>query len=515
MSSLVLAAAHIKGPHIDWAELSPLVVLGVGAIVVLLVGLARNAVIRERVVPFLALVTLAGAAGTEIWRFTHAETIIAGALRVDDLALIVDLICAASAAAAVLLSWRARAPREAGQGEFHGLLLFSVMGMGVLVSAQDLITLFLGLELLSIPLYVLCAAEYRREGSLESGLKYLIIGSVGSATLVYGLGMIYGATGQTGFTEIANVLAGANGSNILGDPLLLSGIALVVVGFAFKASVAPFHQWTPDVYEGAPTPITAFMATATKAAAIAVFLRFFDVAVISEQTNWAPALAALATATILIGNVGALGQTSLKRLLGYSGVAQAGYMLSGVVVGTRLGISATVLYLIAYLLMNIGAFAVVQHQELATGDDQIAGLSGLGRRSPVLGWSITIAMLALAGIPGTIGFIGKFQLIHALVDGGYSWLAIVLVVGAMISLGYYLRVVAAVWMSPAGAPTTAPAAGGYAPIAGGSPEADKLPYPEVLFVGVLFGALTIVFGIVPGPVFHLASHAGAALTGLF
>ncbi len=514
MSFLILAAAHIKGPHIDWAQLSPLVVLAVGALVVLLVGLAASATVRSRVVPALSLVTLAGAIGTEIWRFQHpATTIIAGALRIDSLGLTIDLVCAGAAVATVLLSLRATAPREAGHGEFHGLLLFSVMGMAVLVSAVDLITLFLGIELLSIPLYVLCAAEYRREGSLESGLKYLIIGSVGSATLVYGLAMIYGATGQTGFSGIAQALGSFSGGNILGDPMLLSGIALVVVGFAFKASVAPFHQWTPDVYEGAPTPITAFMATATKAAALAVFLRFFDVAVISEQTNWAPALAALATATILIGNVGALGQTSLKRLLGYSGVAQAGYMLSGIVVGTRLGVSATVLYVIAYLLMNLGAFAVIQHQEAATGDDQIGGLSGLGKRSPALAWSMTLAMLALAGVPGTVGFIGKFQLIHALVNGGYGWLAIVLVVGAMISLGYYLRVVAAVWMTPDSARATAP--GGYAPIAGGSPEADKLPYPEVVFVGLVFAALTVVFGVIPGPLFHFASHAGAALSGLF
>ncbi len=518
MSSLILATAHVKGPHIDWAELSPIVVLAVGAIVVLLAGLAGQAQLRRRVIPVLSLVTLAGAVGTEIWRFPHAQTIVAGALRMDDLGLIVDLVCAVSAAAAVLLSLRAEAPREAGHGEFHGLLLFSVMGMAVLISAQDLITLFIGLELLSIPLYVLCASEYRREGSLESGLKYLIIGSVGSATLVYGLAMIYGATGQTGFDQIARVLAGggANGT-LLGDPLLLSGIALVVVGFAFKASVAPFHQWTPDVYEGAPTPITAFMATATKAAALAVFLRFFDVAVISEQTTWAPALATLATATMLIGNVGALGQTSLKRLLGYSGVAQAGYMLSGVVVGTRLGVSSTVFYIVAYLLMNLAAFAVVQHQEAASGDDRIGGLSGLGRRSPALAWSITIAMLALAGVPGTVGFIGKFRLIDALVNGGYGWLAIVLVVGAMISLGYYLRVVAAVWMSPegVGAATGPTLPGNVAPVAGGSPELDRLPYPEVVAVGVVFAAATIFFGVIPGPLFHFASHAGAALTGLF
>jgi NADH-quinone oxidoreductase subunit N len=516
-NTAAVLAHHIKGPHIDWAAMSPFLVLAVGALVVLLVGLLSGKVARERVVPALTLLTLAGAVGMEIWRFPYAETIVSGALRVDDLALVVDLICAVSAAAAVILAFRSEAPRTAGQGEFHSLLLFSVLGMAVLVSAQDIITLFIGIELLSIPLYILCAAEYRREGSLESGLKYLIIGSVGSATLLYGLAMIYGATGQTGFGGIAQALAGSLGTNLLGDPLLLTGVALVVVGFAFKASVAPFHQWTPDVYEGAPTSITAFMATATKAAALAVFLRFFDVALISEQTTWAPMLAALATATILVGNVGALGQTSLKRLLGYSGVAQAGYMLAGVVVATQLGVSATVLYLVAYLIMNIAAFAVVVAQQAELGHDRISGLAGLGRRSPLLGWAMTLAMLGLAGVPGTVGFIGKFQLIHALVDGGYGWLAIVLVVGAMISLGYYLKVVAAVWMSPAAATAAAAAdgPGSLAPIAGGSPEADGLPYTEIVLLASLFGALIVIFGVIPGPLFTLAAHAGHAITGIF
>ncbi len=289
--------------------------LGVGALVVLLVGLLRGAVWRERIVPALTIIALLGAIGVEIWRFHHPATIIHGALRIDDLGLIIDFICSVSAIAAVVLSLRDQAPRDAGHGEFHSLLLFSVMGMAILASSQDIITLFVGLELLSIPLYILCAAEYRREGSLESGLKYLIIGSVGSATLVYGLAMIYGASGQTGFAGIASAITN---NNILSDPLLLGGIALTAVGFAFKASVAPFHQWTPDVYEGAPTPITAFMATATKAAALAIFLRFFDVALISDQTKWAPLLSALAAITIIVGNTGALGQTSLKRLLGFS-----------------------------------------------------------------------------------------------------------------------------------------------------------------------------------------------------
>jgi NADH-quinone oxidoreductase subunit N len=555
----VLAAHHLKGPHIDYAGLSPLIVLGVGALVVLLVGLLRAPAVRRHVVPLLSVITLGGAIGTEIWRFHQHGSIIAGALMVDDLAILIDLICAVAALAAVIMSWRSVAPTEAGQGEYFGLLLFSVFGMNILAASQDLVTLFLGLEMLSIPLYILCASEHRREGSLESGLKYLIIGSVGSATLVYGLAMVYGATGQTGFSGIANaVTSGQLGGGLLGDPLLLTGLALVMVGFAFKASVAPFHQWTPDVYEGAPTPITAFMATATKAAALAVFLRFFDVAAVSAQDKWAPAVATIAAITIIIGNVGALGQTSLKRMLGYSGVAQAGYMLGGLVVGSKLGVSSTVLYLGAYLGMNMAAFAVVHAVERDTGDDQLSSLAGLGRRSPWLAWPITIGMFALAGIPGTVGFTGKFQLIHALVDGNYLWLAIVLVIGAMISLGYYLRVVATVWMSaPAPAPVgTARAGVRFAPIAGGSPEADDeeepfppsleetqqdpatahrayeeggagsapggiadsataLAHPELVFVAVVFAAACVVFGVIPSPMFHLASHAGAAITSLF
>jgi NADH-quinone oxidoreductase subunit N len=518
---------HVHGPYIDWAALSPLVALGAGALIVLLVGLLRGAVARERVVPFLSLLTLATAIGLEIWRMGHpGVTIIAGALRIDDLALEIDMICAAAAITSVILSWRAFAPREAGHGEYHGLLLFSVMGMAVLVSASDIITLFLGLELLSIPLYVLCASEYRREGSLESGLKYLIIGSIGSATLLYGLAMLYGATGQTGFAGIAR---GLTTGSTLTDPLTLTGIALVAVGFAFKASMAPFHQWTPDVYEGAPTAVTAFMATATKAAALAVFIRFFDVALISAQTNWAPLLAAVATTTILVGNVGALGQRSLKRMLGYSGVAQAGYMVGGLVVATKLGISATVLYLAFYLMMNMAAFAVVSAVERDTGSDSLENIAGLGQRQPALAWPLTIAMFALAGIPGTVGFVGKFQLIHALVAGSYLWLAIVLVAGAMISLGYYLKVVAAIWIAPraltigtqrgaempAGAPAGLPA--DFRPIAGGSPELDQeggSAYPELTLVALVMGAACILFGIIPGPLFTWTAHAGAAIAGL-
>ena len=256
------------------------------------------------------------------------------------------------------------------------------------------------------------------------------------------------------------------------DPLLLTGIALTVTGLAFKASVAPFHQWTPDVYQGAPTPITAFMAVATKAAAFAVFLRLFDQALGLAQLQWAPALAALAAVTIIVGNVGAIAQRSLKRLLAWSSVGQAGYLLAGVVVGSELGLQATAFYLAAYLLMNVTAFAVVIARERVSehGDD-LASLENLGRAQPWLAWPMTIAMLSLAGFPATVGFIGKFYLIDAAVAGDYAWLGVVIVIGSVISLAYYLRVVAVMWMGSlrggAAGPAAAPREAGHGLVAGG------------------------------------------------
>jgi NADH-quinone oxidoreductase subunit N len=533
-----LAIAAVKAPHIDYAGLSPYLALTAGALLVLLLGLARGRWIRHAT-PLLSIATLGTAIGLGIWRFDHPASLVSGALVLDDLTLVLLFAFAAAGIATVLLAWRARAVEEAGHGELFALTLFSILGMAILVAATNLVTLFLGFELLSIPLYVLCATELRRAGSLESGLKYLVVGSVGSATLVYGLALIYGATGSTDFAAINDAIS--NGG-VAKDALLLTGVALSLVGLAFKASVAPFHQWTPDVYEGAPTPVTAFMAVATKAAALGVLLRLCDSALIGAQSDWQPAVAALAAFTIVVGNVGALGQHSLKRMLAYSGVAQAGYLLAGVVVATQLGAKATVFYLVVYLAMNVAAFAVIVARERANaaGGDDLANFAGLGRTQPALAWPLTIAMLALAGIPATAGFIGKVYLIDALVDGGYTWLAIVLVVGSMISLGYYLRVVAAMWMRDApSAETAVPAAAPAgalatpAPMAGGSQEADALAPdgaagpapsvdgaparvdPEVLLVAWLCAAATIVLGIVPSPLFRLAGHAGRALSGIF
>ena len=441
---IALAAESVKGPHIDWAAISPLAALTVGACIVLLVGLARSSFIRTQAVPFLTLVTLGVTAGCVIWQWDDHTAVIARAMWIDNLTLTLTMVFVVGAMAAVLLSWRSLAAREAGEGEFFFLLLMSVLGMVVLVAANDLVVLFIGFELLSIPLYVLCATHMRREHSLESGLKYLIIGSVGSATLLYGLALLYGATGHTNLGEIA---AAANVSDVSDDVLFLTAIALIMAGLAFKASVAPFHQWTPDVYEGAPTPVTGFMAVATKAAAFGIVLRLFEGALIDASSTWAPAFATLAVITIVVGNVGAIGQSSLKRLLAYSSVAQAGYILAGVVVTNRTGVQATVFYLSIYVIMNLAAFAVIVARERETGlGDDVSSMYGLGTDRPWLAWPMTISMLALAGFPATAGFFGKIYLIDATVSNGYSWLGVVIVLGSAVSLAYYLRVIAAVWM---------------------------------------------------------------------
>jgi NADH-quinone oxidoreductase subunit N len=498
---------NFNAPHIDYAGISPIIALTVGLCVVLLSGVFKP---FRRTAPALTLLTLAATAGLLIWQWGDPKELIAGALRLDDLAISISLIAILTAAFCVLLSIGERATEEAGSGEYHALLLGSVLGMVLLAQATNLVTFFVALETLSIPLYILCASNLRREGSLESGLKYLIVGSLGSATLLYGMAFLYGGTGSTGFAGIA---AGISHQGLVGDPLILIGIAMAAVGLAFKTSIAPFHQWTPDVYEGAPTPITSFMAVATKAAAFAVFLRFFDVALGPEVGDWQPALAALAAVSIIVGNLGALGQDSLKRLLGYSGVAQAGYMLGGVVVASESGVSSLVFYLAAYTFMNLAAFAVIVARERETpfGDD-IRAVRGLGAERPLLAWPLTISMLALAGLPATAGFIGKLYLIEALVEGDYTWLAVLIAVGTMISLAYYLRVVAAMWMRPAG--ETAP--GATPVIAGASPEADPID-PDagrrIHLVGpaVLAATATIFFGVIPQPLVEFAAHAGSSL----
>ena len=347
----------------------------------------------------------------------------------------------------VLLSVRERAADEAGHGEYYALLIGSVLGMVLLAEAENLVTFFVALETLSIPLYILCATNLRREGSLESGLKYLIVGSLGSATLLYGMAFIYGGTGSTDFAGIAH---GIEANGMLARPAdpdrdrAGGGRARLqdldrplppVDARRLPGGADPDHQLHGGGDQGG------------RVRRLPPLLRRRPRRRRPATGRWA--LAILAAISIVVGNVGALGQDSLKRMLGYSGVAQAGYMLGGLVVASEKGVSSLVFYLAAYLFMNLAAFAVIVARERETpcGDD-IRGVRGLGAERPALAWPLTISMLALAGLPATAGFIGKLYLIEALVEGSYTWLAVFIAVGTMISLAYYLRVVAAMWMRP-------------------------------------------------------------------
>lgn len=500
-------------PTIDYAGLSPIISLTAGLVVLVLAAVFDSV---KRHGSALALLTLAVTAGCLIWQWGTDTELVAGTLKLDGLSITLSLLVVVSAAVAVLYSIGDPAEEQAGRSDYLALMFGSTLGMVMLTQAENMISFFVALELLSIPLYALCGTNLRKRESLESGLKYLIVGSVGSATLLYGLAMIYGGSGATGFTEIAQ---GLTAGGVLDDSLTLVGVGMVAVGLSFKISIAPFHQWTPDVYQGAPTPITTFMAVATKAAAFAIFIRFFLVALIPMVDHWDIILAALAALSIVVGNVGALTQNSLKRMLGYSGIAQAGYMLCGIVVATQAGVDALVFYLGAYVAMSLAAFGVIViHERLSGFDDSISSLRGLGRSRPALAWPLTIAMLALAGLPPTAGFIGKLYLIEALVDADWTWLGVMIAIGTMISLAYYLRVVATVWMSPeagtspeaeidtAGLP---PAFSGDAVDEFSDPDAAKRWY--LIVPAMVAAAATIFFGVIPQPLVEFAQHAGDAI----
>ncbi len=429
---------------------TPIIIVGATATLALGAGLLPGATRRRHGPAFVGIAGIVAAFVMTAVLWGDRQEAFNGGLRADRFSLMLGGIFLAAALLTIMLAWREPAAVNR-RGEFVSLILVSTTGMMLVAAAGDLISIFLGIEILSVALYVLCALEVWRERSLESGLKYLIIGAVGASILLYGLALLFGAVGSTNLGEIGGALAGGT----MGDePLVVAAMALIAAGLAFKASAAPFHMWTPDVYEGAPTTVTAFMATATKAAAFAAFLRIFAGALPDLQPDWQAAIAALAVASIVVGNVAALVQTNMKRLLAYSSVAQAGYLLIGVAVGSIQGAEAVIYYLVAYTAMTMAAFAVVIIREREVEDgDQLAALTGYGRARPVIGVVMTLAMLSLAGFPPLAGFVGKFLLFGAAVEADLDWLAVVGAVGSMVSLGYYLRVVTVVWLPPApGAP---------------------------------------------------------------
>jgi NADH-quinone oxidoreductase subunit N len=374
------------------------------------------------------------------------------------------------------------------RGEYYTLLLFSVVGMMLMVQASDLIVVFIALELLSIPLYVLAALNARQIESEEAGLKYFLLGSFSTGFLVYGIALIFGATGSTSYSGI--VTAASAGTSSL---LLTIGAALLLVGFGFKVAAVPFHMWTPDVYQGAPTSVTAFMASGAKIAGFAALLRVFALAFPSLTADLTPVLAALAALTMIVGNLIAVSQTNIKRLLAYSSIAHAGYILMAFVPYGNpqvmpVSVAAGLFYLVAYAVTNFGAWGVVIALEKQGGKGlEVSDYAGLFWKNRPLALAMTVFLLSLIGFPPTIGMVGKFYLFRAVIDGGFIWLAIVGVVTSLISAYYYLRVVVNMFMQE------------------GEPQTDSEFWLN--FTWGLTALVTIVISFVPQPLFAWASSA--------
>ena len=370
----------------------------------------------------------------------------------DTFTVFFTLLFCGIAALSVLLSWDYVKRMRINQAEYYALLLAATLGMIVMSASNDLITIFLGLELMSLALYVLVGFRRSRLESNEAAMKYFLLGAFASGFLLYGIALLYGATGTTHLERMAAFLAG---SPLLSNPLLLMGGLLVLVGLGFKVAAVPFHMWTPDAYEGAPTTVTGYMSAGAKAAGFAALLRLALVALPDLQASWKPVLIAIAALTMTVGNVTALLQTNLKRMLAYSSIAHAGYVLVAVVAGGNEGAAAAVFYLAIYSLMNLGAFGIVA----LLGRDQdepvlLSDLAGLGFKNPALAFALTIFMLSLGGIPPTAGFMGKFYVFRAAVQAGQIPLVIVGVLNSVVSIFYYLRVTVALYMEqPAGEPT--------------------------------------------------------------
>jgi NADH-quinone oxidoreductase subunit N len=375
------------------------------------------------------------------------------------------------------------------KGEFYSLILLSTSGMMFMAKGTDLMTVFLGLETLSIPIYVLVGFHRNRMSSIEGALKYFLLGAFASGFLLYGIALLYAATGTTKIPILATMLYDPR---ILASPLFLIGTGLLLTGFGFKVSLVPFHMWTPDAYEGAPTVVTAFMAAAVKAAAFAALIRVLLVALPGVQPSLWKVLWGLAVLTMTVGNLSALVQDNVKRLLAYSSIAHAGYVLVGLVSGDVLGGQASLFYLLVYAFMNMGAFGVVIL--IARKEDDgydISHLKGIGFKYPVLGALLTLFLVSLGGIPPTAGFVGKFYLFSAAVKNGYIWLAVIGVLNSAASVYYYLRLVVYMYMVPADGEVSVPRP------------------PRFLFSLALSAsaAAVVVLGIVPRSVLEIAERS--------
>jgi NADH-quinone oxidoreductase subunit N len=467
---------------IGWLRLLPEIVLALTIGGVLAGDLFFNAARRK----WLSPLALAGAAAALILIWVAPDGEFGRAWTGDALGRYLKTIIILLLGLTILSAWDFDEIWKRPRGEFLILLLASALGMLFLASGNELVLLYVGLELTTFPLVLLTAYRPADAKSAEGGLKYLVMAAMGSAILLFGLSLIYAATGVTRIPELAAAVVQADAG-----VLILLGVVCVLAGIGFKLALVPFHMWAPDAYEGAPTPVTAFLSVAGKIAGFALALRLLVSGLSAAQAEWGQVLAALAVASMFLGNLAAIPQTNLKRLLAYSAIAQAGYMVMGLVAFKIIGISALLFYLGTYLFTNLGAFAVVIAVERVTGSTDMPAYAGLAQRSPRLGLAMLLALLSLAGIPPLAGFAAKFYLFTAVFSQGYVWLVIIAVINTAISLYYYLRVIRVVYILPPD--KNAPA---------GMPL--SLPLAMVLLITVL-GIL--VLGIYPGPFVEIARAA--------
>ena len=485
----------IQRPHVDWFALAPVNALLLATGLALLCAVLVPRPWRRGVAASICALGYAAAFGFAIAlyvRSAHGHGVVADAFRRDRLAELATMVVAGAGLLTVAPSYRDRA-REDHAAEYYSLLAAAGAGMAFFVAANNLMTLFLALEWFSISLYILCAIDRDRIGGLEAALKYLVIGGFGSAVLLFGSALVYGSSGRLDFPGIA----AAGGEH---DALLLFGLAMIIAGLAFKASAAPFHMWTPDVYEGAPTSVTAFMAAATKTAALVVALRVLVTAFPTNADLWTVAVAVIAVCSLVVGNFAALVQRNVKRMLAYSSISQAGFMLIAVSADSLLGARALLYYLVPYAAMSIGSFAVVAARERELGVPvTFENMAGFGWERPLLGISMWAFMLGFAGFPLTGGFVGKFYVFAAAYRHGWTWLVIVGVLATLVSLYYYLGLVRAMFMRRTEDLQLAPI--------GGSPPRDILLQTSVSACLVV----TVGSFFAVQPLIDLAKHAAVSL----
>lgn len=488
MTSVLAQVEAIDFPGVDWGAIAPLGLLSGGALLLLLL-----AAITTKRPPSgtwsLSTVLVAGAsaaAGVGLWDRVQDDgprSVLAGALTLDGFSVFFTvLISVAIALAALLTDDYLR--REGFDGpEVYVLMLLSGAGGIVMAMANDLIVLFLGLEILSIAMYVLAGSHARRAESQESALKYFVLGSFSSAFLLYGIALVYGATGSTNLSDIGAFLAG----NVLQEnALLLAGFALLLVGLGFKVSAAPFHVWTPDVYQGAPSPVSAFLASVAKAAGFAGLLRVFFTTFATYRLDWQPIIWVLAVLTLVIGSFLAIVQTDVKRMLAYSSVSHAGFVLVGVQAASDRGAEGALFYLLSYTFMVVGSFGVVTLVgRRGDADHDLSAYRGLAARRPALALAFSVFLLAQAGVPLTSGFLAKFYVIGAAVDESSYALAIIAMLSSVVSAFLYLRIIVAMYMQAA---EEAEAAAG---------PRIRVPATAAVSLGIAVAA-TIVIGVLPG-----------------